>query len=215
MMGVIVFFLFTPFSTLNTLDVCSYPLTILVHFPYLSHSCQYEAKKRIHWDPHLYEMTATDNYQFLWRPWDSELPILDEVMTIFCLTTPQFLSLHPPFIYGRNLMIQLSTTETIQHLLKLLKWNLKINRKWMSRISAFDGNQDLDQRQHGLWRRCHGEIGLLPQSVCRSCIPIAGHPIMRPSCSLAGMRWSYYEGDSQLQINAVRADHSKPREMSR
>ena len=53
---------FSSFSTFNTRYVYSYLLTISVHFPYLSHSCQYEAKKRIHWDPCLYETTATYDY---------------------------------------------------------------------------------------------------------------------------------------------------------
>ena len=134
---------FSSFSTSNMRYMCSYLLTISVHFPYLSRSRQYEAKKRIHWDPRLDKTTATCNYKFLQRPWDSKLSILDEVVAVFHLTTPQFLSLHPPLVYSRSRMAQLATMKTIQRLLKLLKWNVKVNGKWMSRISAFDRNQDL------------------------------------------------------------------------
>ena len=175
---------FSSFFTSNTCYACSYLLNILIYLPYLSHSCQYKAKKRIHWDPRLYETTTTCDYRFLRRPWDSKLSILDEVVAVFHLTTPQFLALHPPLVYSRSLMAQLAAMKTIQHLLKLLKWNVKVNGKRTSRILTFDRNQDLDGRRHGLWRRCCREISPLPQSTRRSRIPIAGCPIMSPRCSL-------------------------------
>ena len=113
-----------------------------------------------------YEMTTTCNYRFLRRPRDSKLSVLDEVVAVFRLTTPQFLALHPPLVNSRSLMAQLAATKTIQHLLKLLKWNAKTNGKRTSRISALDRNQDLDGRRHGLWRRHWGQGDLEPVITC-------------------------------------------------
>ena len=195
--------LFFSCFTSNTHYACLYLLTILVYLPYLSHSRRDKVKKRIHWDLHLYKTTTTCNYRFLRRPRDSKLSVLDEVVAVFHLTTPQFLALHPPLVNSRSLMAQLAATKTIQRFLKLLKWNAKTNGKRTSRISALDRNQDLDGRRHGLWRRCRGEISPLPQSACGSCILIAGCPIMSPRCSLTRAQWSYCEGDSQLQTNTL------------
>ena len=85
-------------------------------------------------------------YRFLRRSWNSKLSILDEVVAVFRLTTPQFLTLHPPLVNSRSLMAQFAATKTIQCLLELLKWNAKANGKRTSRISALDRNQDLDGR---------------------------------------------------------------------
>ena len=101
---------FSSFHTPNLRYACPYLLTISVYLPYLSHSRQYKVKKRIHWDPRLYEMTTTCDYRFLWRPQDSKLSILDEVVAVFRLTTPQFLALHPPLVYSRSFMAQLAAT---------------------------------------------------------------------------------------------------------
>ena len=141
--GVIVLFLFCPVS----LPICA--MRVHTSLPsrstFLIFPIHADTKSR-KGSIGTYETTTTCDYRFLRRPRDSKLSILDEVVAVFHLTTPQFLTLHPPLVNSRSLMAQFAATKTIQRLLKLLKWNMKTNGKRTNRISALDRNQDLDRR---------------------------------------------------------------------